>query len=80
MTAALDAPNQEAIKSTEARPGTWNRGRTTGFSKTPRNSMMPQSVRKGRMKLNPSTMQKRVAQRSTMVPPVSMEVTKAGPA
>lgn len=26
ITAALDAPNQDAIRSTDALPGTWNRG------------------------------------------------------
>lgn len=48
----MDAPNQEAIRSTDARPGTWNSGRTTGFAITPRNSMIPQSVRNGMIKLN----------------------------
>lgn len=74
ITAALDAPNQDAIKSMDARPGTWNSGRTTGFISTPRNSIIPQSVRNGRIKLDPSTIQNNVPHRPTMLAPVSAEI------
>ncbi len=75
----MAAPNQDAIRSTEALPGTWNSGRTTGRAMTPRNSMIPQSVRKGRTKLKAIRMQNSVPHRSMMVPPVSGETTTSGP-
>ena len=79
MTAAFDAPNQDAIRSTEALPGTWNSRRTTGLARTPKNSIIPQSVRNGIIKLNAMTMLNNVPQRSTMVPPVSAEMICSGP-
>jgi len=79
MTAALEAPNQDAIRSTDARPGTWNSGRTTGLSRTPRNSIIPQSVRNGRMKLKEITIQNSVPHRSIIDVPVSAEIIISGP-
>ena len=79
ITAAFDAPNQDAIRSTDALPGTWNSGRTTGLARTPKNSIIPQSVRNGIIKLNAMTMLNRVPQRSTIVAPVSAEMTCSGP-
>ena len=79
ITAALEAPNQDAIKSTDARPGTPNNGFTTGLAITPKNSMIPQSVKNGSIKLKLITIQISVQHKSVIVAPVSIDVINSGP-
>ena len=79
MTAALAAPIQEAIRSSEASDGTLNSGCTKLRVSSPANSISPLSVKNGSKKLMPMARASTVRIMGMTFCPTSGPMMKSGP-